>query len=138
MAFSTNQIFYLIWKTGEGKPMVITFAVALRMIKIHICGQPSAAIKRELSFVYQCHRHWKVLIYSNSKTNVETTLTSLSEAVLESKSIEREFIPPIGDCGIMMKSYLMAEFCGNDPDENSDDDESLGEKVTLPEICLMP
>ena len=80
---------------------------------VHIFGSPSANIKRFLFAAYKDHQSRKVLLYSNSKTNAETTLTHVAESVLDNHHNAGDVIALTGDCGIMMKTFLMAAFCGN-------------------------
>ncbi|KAL7539694.1 hypothetical protein ACHAXR_009496 [Thalassiosira sp. AJA248-18] len=129
-----NECQDTITKITKRNPTVVCWGNMDRRnitFSVHIYGQPSSAIKRELSKIYKDNAKCKVLIYTNSKTNAETTLTNLSEAVLKGLHIVGDVIALTGDCGIMMKSYLMAAFCGrSDEDENDDDD--------LPNILCMP
>ena len=59
---------------------------------------------------YELHHSWKVLLYSNSKTNAETTLTKGAEDVLDGQNIIGDVIALTGDCGIMMETFMMAAF----------------------------
>ena len=79
---------------------------------VHIFGQPVAAIKRELDATHKEHPSCKVLLYSNSKSNAETTLTITAESVLESNNICDAVIALKGDSDIVMEMFLMAAFCG--------------------------
>ena len=70
-------------------------------------------IKRVLSAAYKVHQSHKVLLYTNSKTNAKTTLTSVTESVLDKHKITGDVIALTGDCGIMTETFLMADFCGD-------------------------
>ena len=79
---------------------------------VHIFGQPSVGIKRKLSEACKTNRSRKLLLYTNSKTNIETTLTLVAESVLGEENIIGDVVALTGDCGITMKTFLMAAFCG--------------------------
>ncbi|KAL7526440.1 hypothetical protein ACHAXR_003455 [Thalassiosira sp. AJA248-18] len=131
-----NEYQDTITKLNKKKPTVVCWGNMSRRnisITVDVKGQPSTAIKRELTRLYKEDKGRKVLIYTNSKSNAETTLTNQSEAVLADLHITADVIALTGDCGIMMKSYLMAAFCGDsDGASNDDDDEDL------PDIHVMP
>jgi len=80
------------------------------------------------------------LLYSNSAQVCEDSLLNRLEKKLSEMDSnltttddgkEKEFIPLTCDCGIMLKSYLMAAFC----DDGNDDDNRA---KTLPSILTMP
>jgi len=76
---------------------------------VSICGNTTSGIRRELNSLYQSRKDRKVLIYTNSKENAERMLTTTVQQVLD---VDCNVVAFTGDCGIMMKSYLMAAFCG--------------------------
>ena len=94
-------------KISKKKPTIVCWGEMSRRniaFIVHILGQPSSGIRRLLSAAYKEHRSRKVLLYSNSKTNAETTLTSVAESVLDEHNIIGDVIALTGDCGIMMKT----------------------------------
>ncbi|KAL7535523.1 hypothetical protein ACHAXR_006542 [Thalassiosira sp. AJA248-18] len=126
-----------IQKLSKRKPTVISWGKMDRRnisFAVNVFGQPSSAIKRELFRLYRDNNGRKVLIYTNSKTNAETTLTSLAEDVMSELNIDGEVIALTGDCGIMMKSYIMAAFCG----QCDDDQDDVNEFMDLPDLFVVP
>ena len=100
---------------SKQKPTIVCWGeMARRSIAfiVHIFGSPTAGIKRFLSAAYKDHQSCKVLLYSNSKTNAETSLTNVAQLVLDKHHIAGDAIALTGDSGIMMKTFLMAAFCG--------------------------
>ena len=100
---------------------------------VHIFGSPSAAIKRELQSVYETDRDAKVIVYTNSKLNAEGTLTNIAQSIIDSiAELTGVAIALTGDCGIMMKTFLMAAFCGKTDDQVAEED------MELPNVLILP
>ena len=115
--------------------IVVWGGMARRNIRfgVHIFGSPSAAIKRELADIYANNREAKVLLYTNSKAIAEGTLTKMAQTFIDSiAELTGVAIALTGDCGIMMKTFLMAAFCGKSEDQTTEDD------MELPNVLIMP
>ena len=101
---------------------------------VNVCGNTTAGIKRSLSSLYAERRDRKSLIYTNSKANAETTLTTTTQQVFDALDTKSEGLPFTGDCGdceIMMKAYLMATLYGDSIEDGYDG-------IPLPLIYPMP
>ncbi|KAL7524381.1 hypothetical protein ACHAXR_000554, partial [Thalassiosira sp. AJA248-18] len=89
-----------IEKISKRKPTVVSWGKMDRRnisISVKVFGQPSSAIKRELFHLYRENKDRKILIYTNSKTNAETTLTNLAEDVVAELHIDGEVMALTGD-----------------------------------------
>ena len=107
---------FTIAKVSKRKPTIVCWgemAFRSNAFILHISGQPLEIVKHELEAAYKAHlSHGKVHMYSNSKTNAGTMLTTMTESILESNNISGDVSVLTGDAGIMMKMFLMAALCG--------------------------
>jgi len=78
----------------------------LTCFAVNICGNTIAGIKHGLVSPYtdRCDRN--SLIYTHSKPNAETTLTSTTQRVFDALDIKCIVIPFTGDCGQHYESVL--------------------------------
>ena len=116
-------------------------------INVDVSGQPISSIKASLVQYYADHTEQKVLVYTNSKKAADGSLYEMADKIVdnlnarEDVNLKNEVLCLTGDCGIMMKTYLMESFC-NDCDLGNDNDISPnidGEDDTkLPYVSIMP
>ena len=101
-------------------------------IFVRVKGVPLVQLIKDWTVDMEKHPTAQSLIYSNSaRACDDTILDSLERAAskMESHLVgDKEFLALTGACGIMLKSYLMAAYCG---DEDIEDFE-------LPNIWCMP
>ena len=86
-----------------------------------ICGSPLYAVLNDWEADVKANPEGQSLIYSNSAKacdesilwQLEARRDKLPKALTHTEEGElREFLALTGACGIMLKSYLMAAFCG--------------------------
>ena len=106
-------------------------------IFVNIAGDPGHALMQDWSFHTEREDDTQSLLYSNSaKACDESLLNRLEKARAKlpkdiqerADKLRKEFVPLTGNCGIMLKTYIMEAFCG----ETSDDDS------TLPTLWCVP
>lgn len=105
---------------------------------VGIVGKPHAAIKRKLQNDYVENPQRKTLVYTNSKTIAETTLTRTSEGVLESLNVDGDVIALTGDGGVMMKTFIMAMFCESSTNNDKDKIDDSDVDMVLPNLLIVP
>ena len=119
---------------GGQKPTVVLHGLMGRrriFIGVDAVGQPASGIRRCIMTDYKSNPTRKVIINSHSKRAAERTFTSLAESTLETLQISANVMALTGDCGIMMKVFLMACFSG----AKFDDEDAT---VDLLNILIMP
>ena len=105
---------------------------------VHIAGRPTSALFNRWEEDMRRDPDAQSLIYSNSAKACDETLMSMLESRREKLPIKvihttkgelKVFVALTGECGLMMKSYLMAAFCGDD---------ILDAVFELPTVWAMP
>ena len=110
----------------------------------HVAGDPLNALVKDWSAHASATPNSQSLLMSNSAQACEGSILSqlekardkLPDGIKHVHSVDdedtttqmKEFIPFTGECGLMMKSYLMDSFCRDDSDRDD----------TLPMIWCMP
>ncbi len=116
-------------------------------INVHTCGQPVTSIMNAWTEIAMQQPTKQSLIYSNSAAACNGQLLNrLSTAARKLPFNNGKFLSLTGECGMMLKSFLMASFCGDDSSPNDTtneplhyDDTAAGKNdIALPRIWCTP
>ncbi len=100
---------------------------------VYVVGNPTHSLIADWTKVAAKQPTRQSLIYSNSATACdEVLIPRLTTAWAKLPVDNGVFLALTGDCGLMLKWFLMAGFCGVKSDSNDDSNASL------PNIWCMP
>ena len=89
---------------------------------VQVTGNPTISIRSALKNDFQTHPQIKAIVYTNSKTKAEESITPMIEKVMEECMIPGEAMALTGDSGVMEKTFIMECFARpTDCNDNSDD-----------------
>jgi hypothetical protein len=148
-----QQAFNLL--IGRFPSIVLWGNMARRNItfRVLICGQPVTSIMNMWMAIATKQPTKQSLIYSNSAAACDGQLLNrLSTTARKMPFNNGTFLALTGDCGLMLKSFLMASFCSdspladdiNDGTDTSDDindgtdTSNVHNSISLPRIWCMP
>ncbi len=119
---------------GEMSRRNITFTV-------DVSGDAYNAFIKDWTVVMQRNPKQQSLVYSNSAAACDgSILNRLFAARRKVPSINGTFFSLTGECGMMLKSYLMASFCNESEDSQGIEstNHDAQPSITLPTIVCMP
>ncbi len=129
---------------GQFPTVVLWGNMARRNIQfnVQISGQPVTSIMNMWTAVATQQPTKQSLIYSNSAAACDGQLLNrLSTAAAKLPFNNGTFLALTGDCGLMLKSFLMASFCSESPSaaiDNGIDTSDMENSFSLPHIWCMP
>ena len=98
---------------------------------VNIVGDPLSALVNDWVPIATTQSDSQSLIYSNSAASCDGAILNRLQSVRTKIPFDNgRFMPLTGDCGLMLKAYLMACFCGHTAD--------LADPNALPNIWCMP
>ncbi len=109
---------------------------------VQICGLPVTSIMNAWMAKAMEQPTKQTLIYSNSAAACDGQLLNRLSIVARKIPFDNgRFLSLTGECGVMLKSFLMASFCGDETvfsDNNNAIPSSEGNTSVLPRIWCMP
>ena len=156
LVYSKMDMMYLIRKTGEGKSLVlngmssILKGVTISMVPLLGLGSDQAQKCRNANTTKTVEAyHLDEFRHKNASelrerlnlfTRDEKITILLFAARRKVPSINGTFFSLTGECGMMLKSYLMASFCNESEDSQGIEstNHDAQPSITLPTIVCMP
>jgi hypothetical protein len=110
-------------------------------INVHTSGQPVTSIMNAWTEIATQQPTKQSLVYSNSAAACDGQLLNrLSNAAQKLPFNNGKFLSLTGECGMMLKSFLMASFCGDSSLHDTDNEPLHHDQndIALPRIWCMP